>query len=193
MSRGILRTCFLTGCFLLASFAATAQDVIHALIGTISSVDSSAKTIAVKIDDSSEINLKDMVNPRRKILFDKSIRTDAAAAGDFKKTGERVIVYYFGFGDLRSIVALRSLGPGPFTKSAGTVVSFNKKERSLSITDQSGKLQLFGITSDSVADTEIGAVGGSDFRPGKGDPVQVTSAVVNGNRTALFIGTVPVN
>ena len=193
MSRGILRTCFLTGCFLLASFAATAQDVIHALIGTIGSIDSSAKTIAVKIDDGSEVNLKDMVNSHRKTLFDKSARIDAAAAGDFSRSGERVIVYYIGVGDLRAIVALRSLGPGPFTTSAGTVVSFNKKERSLSITDQSGKLQLFGITSDSVADTEIGAVGGLDFRPGKGDPVQVTSAVVNGNRTALFIGTVPAN
>jgi len=193
MSRGILRTCFLTGCFLLASFAATAQEVIHALVGTVDSINSSAKTIAIKIDDGREVNFKDMANSHRKILFDKSIRTDAAAAGDFEKSGEHVIVYYLGFGELRSIVALRSLGPGPFTKSAGTVVSFNKKERSLSIADQSGKAEPFGIASDSVADTEMGAVGGLEFRPAKGDPVQVTSAMVNGNKTALFIATVPVN
>jgi len=191
MSRGILRICFLAGCFLPASFAATAQEVIHALIGTIGSINSAAKTIVVKTDDGVEANLKDMVNSHRKIAFDKSARADAAAAGDFSRSGEHVIVYYFGFGDLRTVVAMRSLGPGPFAKTVGTVVSFNKKEHSLTMTDQSGEAQLFEVAPDSVADTELGAVGGLDFRPAKGDPVQVTFAVVNGNRTALFIGTVP--
>jgi hypothetical protein len=104
-----------------------------------------------------------------------------------------VIVYYFGFGDLRTVVAMRSLGPGPFTQSAGKVVSFDKKVRALTIADQSGGAQLFEVASDTVADTEMGAMGGLGFQPSKGDPVQVTSAVVNGNRTALFIGTVPAN
>ena len=193
MSRGILRICLLAGCCLPASFAATAQEVIHALVGTVSSINSAAKTIVVKTDSGVEASLKDMVNSRGKIAFDKSARTDAAAAGDFSRSGELVIVYYFGFGDLRTVVAMRSLGPGPFTQSAGKVVSFDKKVRALTIADQSGGAQLFEVASDTVADTEMGAMGGLGFQPSKGDPVQVTSAVVNGNRTALFIGTVPAN
>lgn len=191
MSRGILRICFLLGCLSLSSMAATCQEVVHALIGTIGSVNSAAKTIAVKTGDGDEANFKDMISSHRMIRFDKNIRTDPAAADELRKIGERAIIYFFGYGDLRTIIALRSLGPGPFTQSAGKVVNFNKKDRALSIAGQSGEVELFEIVSDTVVDTEMGAVGGFEFRPGKGDPVRVTSAVVNGNKTALFIATVP--
>jgi len=189
MSRGILRVCIFAGFFLPASFAATAQEVVHALVGTITSINLTAKTIGVKTDDGAESQFKDMLHSHYKIAFDKSSRTDVAAADSFKKTGERVIVYYFGVGDLRTIVALRSLGPGPFTRSAGKVVGFNKKERSLTITTQPGQEESFEIAAGTVGDTEMGAVGGSDFRPATGDPARVTAAVVNGTETALFVST----
>jgi hypothetical protein len=189
MSRGIFKVCFFAGCFLLASFTATAQEVIHALVGTISSVDSTAKIIAVTFDDGSEGHFKNMLDSHHKIVFDKSARTDAAAAADFKKTGEHVIVYYFGFGDLRTVIALRSLGPGPFTSSTGTVVSFSRKERSLSITDQSGQAESFEVAPDAVVNTDMGVAAGLDFRPAKGDSVRVTAAEVNGTSTTVFINT----
>jgi hypothetical protein len=191
VSIGVLRICFVLGCISLSSMAATCQEVLHALVGTISSVNSAAKTIAVRTDDGGESNLKDMIGSRRAIQFDKNIRTDPAAADELKKIGGRTIVYYFGYGDLRTVVALRSLGPGPFTQSAGKVVSFNKKDHALTISRESGDVELFDVASDTVVDTEMGAVGGFEFRPGKGDSVRVTSAVVNGNRTAMFIATVP--
>jgi hypothetical protein len=187
MPKGFLRICLLAGCFLPTSPAATAQEVIHALVGTVSSIDSTEKTIVVKTDDGFEGRFKDIMNPRRKIVWDKNARTDAAASNSFKKTGERVIVYYFGVGDSRTIVALRSLGPGTVTKTAGKVVSFDKRSRLLSITNQSGEAESFEIASDTVVDTEMGAVAGLEFRPAKDDPVRVTAAVVNGTRTALFI------
>jgi hypothetical protein len=172
-----------------ASFAATAQEVVHALIGTITSINSAAKTIGVKSEDGTLSYFKDMLHSHYKIAFDKNSRTDAAAADSFKKTGERAIIYYFGVGDLRTIVALRSLGPGPYVKSVGTVVSFNKRERSLSMTTQTGQDESFEIAADTVVDGEMGAVGGSEFRPAKGDPVRVTAVVVNGSNTALFVST----
>jgi hypothetical protein len=187
MSGGFSKVCILAGCFFLASLTATAQEVIHALVGTISSVDSKAKTIAVKIDDGSEDRFKNMMDSRHKIVFDKSARTDAIAAADFLKTGERVIVYYFGVGDLRTIIALRSLGPGPFTKSTGTVVSFSRRERSLSITNQSGEAESFEVAPDAVVNTEMGAAAGLDFRPARGDSVRVTAVVANGGTTVVFI------
>jgi hypothetical protein len=174
---------------LLASFAATAQEVVHALVGTITSINSNAKTIGVRSDDGAEGQFKDMLHSHYKIPFDKNSRTDAAAADSFKNSGERAIVYYFGVGDLRTIVALRSLGPGPYVKSAGKVVSFNKKERSLTITTQSGQQESFEIPAGAVVDTEMGAVGESDFRPATGDPVRLTAVVVNGTNTALFVST----
>jgi hypothetical protein len=187
MSRGILNVCFLAGCLLLACLSAAAQQVIHALVGTVSSVDSTAKTITIVTDDGSEDRFNEMLNSRGKIVFDKSARTDAAAAAAFMKTGEHVLVYYFGFGIQRTVVALRSLGPGPFITSAGTVVGLDRKAHALSIKDQSGQVESFQIASDAAVDTSMGAEGAVDFRPAKNDSVRVTAAVVNGNKTAVFI------
>ncbi len=51
-----------------------------------------------------------------------------------------MIVYYYGVGTVRTVVALRSLGPGPLTKSRGTVVKFDKGDHPLSIKNQSGAI-----------------------------------------------------
>jgi len=187
MLRGFLRVSILVGCFSVASLAATAQEVVHALTGTVNSINLTAKTITVITDDGSYGIFKDMSTSHASIEFDKNIRTDSTAADEFKKSGERVIVYYYGFGTVRTVVALRSLGPGPFTKSRGTVVKFDKREHSLSIKDQSGAIESFKITRSTVADTGTGAVEGLKFEPGNGDQVQVISTVVSGGTTALFI------
>jgi len=84
---------------------------------------------------------------------------------------------------------LRNIGPGPITTSAGKVVSFNKRDRWLSITNQSGEAESFQIASDTVVDTEMGALGGVDFKPAKGDAVRVKAAPIDGNMTALYIDT----
>lgn len=47
MLKGIVKTCILAVCFSLASGAATAQEVIHALTGTVAFVDTSAVTITI--------------------------------------------------------------------------------------------------------------------------------------------------
>jgi hypothetical protein len=71
-------------------------------------------------------------------------------------------------------MALRSLGPGPFTKSRGTVVKFDKGDHSLSIKDQSGAIESFKISPSTFADSAAGAVEGFKFEPRKGDQVQVS-------------------
>jgi hypothetical protein len=193
MLRWVLRTCFLGGCISLASLAATAQEVVHALAGTVTSIDTVAKTITAKTDDGSEGLFKDLMNSNTLIQFDKNIRTDATAADEFKKSGARVIVYYFGIGKVRTVVALRSLGPGPFTISSGTVVKYDKTAHTFSIRDKSGAITTFNISSDMVVETSMGAAERTVFQPANGDPVRVTSTIVIGNATALFINTLVVN
>lgn len=187
MLRWCLRTCILAGCFLLVSLAARAQEVVHALGGTVTSIDPAAKTITVKTDDGSQSLFSDAINSKTAIEFDPNIRNDATAADEFKKSGTRAIVYYFGVGNARTVVALRSLGPGPFTISTGTVVSLDNGQHLLSMKPTSGAVQSFKIASSTVVETGMGAKEGSYFRPGKGDQVRVTATVVNGVATALFI------
>jgi hypothetical protein len=187
MRRWILKTFFLVGCVSLASVPASAQEVVHAVSGTVNNVNLAAKTITVITDDGCGGTFKAMTNSRTPVEFDKTLRVDTIAADAFEKKQTRVIVYYFGAGDLRTAVALRDLGPGPFTKSSGTVVKFERREHSVSIKDQSGTVESFKITRSTVADTGSGAVEGFKFEPGKGDQVQVISTVVNSNATALFV------
>lgn len=193
MLRGFMRFSFIVACFSLASLAAKGQELVHALAGTVTSINPAAKTITIKTDDGSESLFKDMINPTTSIEFDPSIRTDATAADEFKQSGVRVIVYYFGIGDVRTVVALHSLGPGPFTISSGTVVSFDKGSHTFSIKDKTGAVESFSIVSNTVVETTFGAREGSSFRPSVGDRARVTAATVNGSTAALFINTLVVN
>ena len=187
MKKGLLRFSILVGFLGLASFAATAQEVVHALVGTVSSINPAAKTITVKTDDGAEGLFKDMIGSKTQIEFDKNVRKDATASEEFKKSGTYVIVYYFGTGNVRTVVALRSLGPGPFTKSSGTVVKFEDREHSISIKEVSGVVKSFKITSNTIAETDGGAIEGLKVRPNNGDLVRVTATAADGSATALLI------
>jgi hypothetical protein len=193
MLSGFVRFSLIVACFSLTSLAATAQQVVHALAGTVTSINPNAKTITVKTDDGSEGLFKDLINSKTSIQFDPNIRTDATAASDFKNSGVRVIVYYFGNGDVRTVVALRSLGSGPFTITTGTVAGLESGAHTISIKDKSGVVQAFTITSNTVVETGMGAREGFSFQPQKGDRVRVTAATVNGIATAQFINTLVVD
>jgi hypothetical protein len=186
MLKTFFRISILVGCFSLASRAATAQEIVHALTGTVSSIDAAAKTITVATDDGSDGKFNDMTDSRTQMKFDKGLRADATAADDFKQQGAHVIVYYFGGGG-RTVVALKSIGPGPFTTTTGTVVKFDKKEHSLSIQDQTGATQSFSVTTSTIAETDQGVTAGLKFDPRKGLRVIIVSSSANGTSTAVFI------
>lgn len=159
------------------------------LTGTVRSIDSASKTISIFTDNGSEGLFKELTNPRVKIDFDKKLRADASTVDTFKDKGKYVIVYYFGDGSVRTAVALRELGSGPFTDNLGTVVNLDGREHLLFIKNKSGLVKPFKIASDTVADTDIGVINGFKFQPQKDDQVRVVAAMVNGTPTALFVRT----
>ena len=187
MLRKSLRISILLECFALVCLAAPAQQVIHAIVGTISSVDPVAKTFAVNRDNDSPAYFKFSANSKTSVDFDKNARTDVSAADEFKKSGARVIVYYFGDGDVLTAVGLRSLQAGTVTKIVGTVVKLDKRKHLLTIAAKSGVTESFEITQNTVAETGMGAVEGLKFQPEEGDQVRVTASQASGNEIALFI------
>ena len=188
MRRGCFRVCLFVGCLLLATFAATAQEVVHALCGTVRSINSTAKTITIATDDGSEGLFKDFTKSNVSLDFDKRIRAEATMADAFTKNGVQVIVCYFGNSDVRTAVALQNLGTGPFEKSSGTVVKFHRNEHVLTIKNKSGVEESFHISPKTLAETAMGAVKGYELDLEDGDQVQVTASPVSGGETALFIG-----
>jgi hypothetical protein len=192
MMKGNLKAGILTACFLFVSLSTTAQEVVHALTGSVVSIEASAKTIGVYTDSHSESTFKDMTNPNTPINFDKNIRTIATSADSFNTKGAYVIVFYYGGGDERTAVALRGLGPGPFSQDIGTIVKIEGRN-SISVADGSGSIKSFKLTSNTVAETDYGAVIGSKYQPHQGDKIRVTASVVNGNEVALFINSLVAN
>jgi hypothetical protein len=192
MMKGNLKAGILTACFLFVSLSTTAQEVVHALTGSVVSIEASAKTIGVYTDSHSESTFKDMTNPNTPINFDKNIRTIATSADSFNTKGAYVIVFYYGGGDERTAVALRGLGRGPFSQDIGTIVKIEGRN-SISVADGSGSIKSFKLTSNTVAETDYGAVIGSKYQPHQGDKIRVTASVVNGNEVALFINSLVAN
>ena len=189
MRRGCFKACLLVGCFLPTTFSATAQEVVHALCGTVRSIDSTAKTISVATDDGSEGLFQDFTKPNVALDFDRKIRAEATAAAAFTKNGVRVIVYYFGNSDVRTAVALQDLGTGPFETTIGTVVKFNRNEHVMTLKNKSGVEVTFHLNPKTVAETAMGAVEGYELDLRVGDQVRVAASPLSGSESALFIRT----
>jgi|SRR5215831_3236435 len=184
--KAFVRTILFTGCMELLAFPLAAQEVIHALTGTVTEINSNARTITVFLDSGSKAEFSEMKSARTPIEFDKKIAAETTNATAFKKSGAYAIVFYYGDPD-RTVVALKGLGPGPFTSLDGIVNQVEGRSHSISIADKTGTVRTFKINTSTVVETDVGAVEGLKFEAQEGDHVRVVGATVNGTATALFI------
>ena len=188
MRRILHRLFSLTAVLSFASIMATAQEVVHALAGTVSAINPSAKTINVNTGDGSEGLFQVIAKPKTSLEFSKDIRNETTPADGFTKTGAHVIVFYYGNSYVeRKAIALLDLGAGPFTKTNGAVVKFEKHQHRLTIKDGSGAAQTFEIGPKTVVGTAAGPIDGYKFDPEEGDQLQVTASSAGGTNMAVFI------
>jgi hypothetical protein len=173
------------GCVAAVSIPATAQEVIHALTGTVSSINAAAHTITVFQDNGQQGVFQD-VEAKHRVSLDKRIAAEVTTIDDFKKQGAYVIVFYYTDSDSRTVVAVKNLGAGPFVSTTGTLKKIDG-HKAIVLTDSSGKEQTFKIAPQTVAEGMFGAVQGSKFDAQKGDQIRVVSQNVDGSPTALFI------
>lgn len=189
MLKAPLYACVCIGCLASFTVPCPAQEVIHALTGTVASINSTAGTVTILQDNNGSMGeFQEKLSPKTHAVLDKRIAADTISADAFKNQGAYVIVFYFGglTGD-RTAVALKNLGAGPFTSAAGTVEKFDGHAHELSVKDASGTVQTFKINAGTVAETNFGAVEGTRFSAHPGDQVRVVAANVDGAETALFV------
>ena len=185
--KAFLGVCLLLGSIAAGAVTATAQEVVHAVSGTVSSIDPSAKSIQIKSDDGSVQTFKDSTRAHVSLDVDKSFFARLTPADKLSSKGTHVIVFYYGNDAMPTAVGLESLGSGPFETSNGSVTKFEKHQRLLMLTSSSGIANEFLITPKTVAETAIGVAEGYRVDPEKGEQVRVTSSSLNGKKTALFI------
>jgi hypothetical protein len=189
MKKSTLTACLIATVLCLTAAIANAQQRVHALSGTVTAINPKVGMIEIDTDDGSSghFELQKKATP---IDFDKTVSADATPADKFTAKGAHVIVYYFGEGQVRTIVALHDLGDSDLGKSTGTIVKLNRHDRLLTIKSSAGTEQSFRLDPKTVADTPTGVAEGLKFDLDKGSPVRVTASKADGNATALLIAPV---
>ncbi len=152
--------------------AASAQMSVHAVVGMVKHVDANSISIAVDSDTTKRY----MIEPSTHVSleFPAELRASATDAGKFQKIGDYVLLYYYGFGSEPTAAAVKDLGPGPFAKVQGQVVSFDKHSHMLTLKDDAGKQVTLSMNDSVVVDKDTGVDSGKKFSPHKGDEVRVT-------------------
>jgi len=186
MFRALVKSCFLTACVVSLPFSLAAQQVVHALTGTVSSIDKATHSIAVLQDVGGSNVFQDLTDSKTHFDFDKKVQAGTIAADAFNANGAYVIVFYIGMSENRTAVAFKNLGSGPFSSATGTIKKI-ERGRSITVQDESGAMQTFKITPETVAESYMGVVDGTRFQAQSGDKVRIVSNVVGGAPTALFI------
>lgn len=186
MLKALLCVVFCLGPLAAVPSSAAAQEVIHALTGTIASINGSTGTVTVLQDNGTKADYQEKSNGKTRVSFDKRIAAETTAADDFHQSGAYVIVFYYGL-DSRTAVAFKKLGPGPFTSATGTVEKYDGHSHTLSLTDSTGAVKTYRIDDKTVAESNFGVVDGDHFDPQKGDHIRIVASKGSGSPNALFV------
>lgn len=172
---------------LMLCASAGAQMVVHAVSGTVKGIDPNARTMTVTVDSGSTSQFKLPSDAKVTLDFDKALQSDAVNANKFQHVGDYVVVYFYGYDDDRTAVAVKDLGAGPFEKIDGTVVGFDKHNRTLTVKDDGGKSESFALGDHLVVDTGVSVAAGRGYDPHKGWQVRVTYTTAGDKNTAVFV------
>jgi len=177
----------LIGILCFSAQSARCQMVVHAVSGTVKAINPSSKSIDVDFEDGSKGHFKTSSKSSVTLSFDNDLRGDAVDASDFKDVGSFAVIYYYGFASNRTAVAIKALGKGPFEKTVGKVVDFNKHDRLLTVRKSTGGNETFRLSDQAVVDTGMSLQSGRKYSPGKGYSVRVTAMQSNGDNVAVFV------
>ena len=166
---------------------AGAQMVVHAVSGMVKGIPRDSKTMDVTVDNGTTSQFKLPSKAKVTLDFDKALQSDSVDASNFQHVGDYVVVYYYGYDNDRTAVAIKDLGTGPYQKLEGTVTSFDKHDRTMTVKDDAGKLKTFELNDHLVVDTGMSVASGRGYDPHKGYHVVVTYAEAGDKNSAVFI------
>jgi len=164
-----------------------AQEIVHALCGTVSSINPADQTITLFQDTGSPAIFSMKRPSSARVAFDKKVANEVTAAKEFQKQGAYVILFYYGVQENRTAVAVKNLGAGPFSSATGEVTEWNGRTQTISVRGQDGAVHSFKFDPQTVAETYQGVVDGSHFDVNKGEQVRLVSSKKGETPTVLFI------
>ena len=163
------------------------QEIIHAVTGVVTNVDTSTHTITLKENDGTQLVIRDEAANHPYYDFDRTLRSEATDSTAFDKQGDRVILYYFGEGLQQRAVAVKDLGPAALKTSSGKVTHWDHHHHLITIKATDGSQQTFQLDEKTAVETPMGVVDGDKFGPHTGDQVLIKCLDKSGNNEALFL------
>jgi preprotein translocase subunit YajC len=159
----------------LAQDVAKGGDVVHAVAGIITKVDSAAKTITLKTVDGTEHVFK----------YTKRITVHAAEEGGKEakagavdtyiagKEGTHAVIHYTGEGADQTAVHVEDMGKHSMEVTHGTVTRVDKAARTVTIKAEDGTESTYHVAKDATIDTEHGVTKNSALIAKKGEQATV--------------------
>ncbi len=159
----------------LVAMASPVFAMEHAVAGTVTRVDSVAKTIAVKTADGTEQVFK---YTGRTAIHAVKAGSEAAKKGAIDtylagKEGTHVVIRYTGEGADKTATAVDDLGKDTVKVSKGTVTRADKAGHTLTVKTENGAEETYHVADDAAVDTGHGVVHGSEYAAKKGEKVAV--------------------
>lgn len=166
-----------------------AQDVVHAVEGAVTHVDSAAKTIAIKSADGTEHVFKftghTTIDASHAVA--KGAKTGAVDTYLKGKEGTHVIVHYTGEGAQKTATGVRDFGKDGLKVGEGTVTHVDKAGRFVVVKTADGTEGTYRVARDASVDTGHGVVKGSEYTAKEGEKVTVGYSESAGRKVAHFI------
>lgn len=187
MMRKCLSLMLVAGAVTFAGCTAHGQMTVHAVSGKVTAVHPDMKTMDVDVEDGTRGHFKVASETSVPLSFDNDLRASAVDASTYHQVGHYVVVYYYGFGDDRTAVAVQDLGEGPFDKVEGTVKAFDRHKHVLAVQTAKDGVVNFKLSDKAVVDIGMGLESARKYSAGKGYTVRVTSTEANGEKTAVFV------
>jgi hypothetical protein len=167
--------------FLTVSSSAIAQDVrqggdvVHAVAGIVTKLDSAAKTITVKTVDGTEHVFKYTEATTVHAARETGKETKAAGVDSYMagKEGTHAVIHYTGEGADATAVHVDDLGKHSLHVGHGTVTDVDKAARTVTIKAEDGTESTYHVAKDATIDTEHGVTRDSELIAKKGEKATV--------------------
>jgi len=172
---------FVSALVLTTSLSLAAQDVVHAVEGTVKKIDAGTKVVVVKTEDGTEHTFhyaKDVTVHGGK---DTEKGTTDALGG--LKEGSKVAVHYTVVGGKETTHEIDNVGDDGLKATEGTVSHVDRGAKTIAVKTADGSEETFHLTDRAAKDT------GKDIAEGADKSAKVTVYYTEkaGTKTAHFV------
>ena len=151
------RFLLISALFALPVYQCMAVEPVEAVHGTVSKVDSKAKTVVVKTKDGTEHTLH--------FVGKTTVHgTEAGAKDTFKgvKEGSEVVAHYSAKGTEKTAVEVDKVGKDGLKETEGTVSNIDRGSKTMAVKTADGSVQTFKMADHATKDAGKDVAKGSE-------------------------------